>query len=103
MNPFLHTPGPWIFDSSPRKGTGGETLFGIIGSGKGNGLIGTTTAWWYATRMAEANAHLISAAPEMFDALMIAEARLRSAGMLGGSDDPIVAAINKARNTETTP
>ena len=42
------------------------------------------------------NARLIAAAPELLLALIDAEKRLRGAGMLGGNDDPVRAAIAKA-------
>jgi hypothetical protein len=44
----------------------------------------------------EDDAHLIAAAPTMIEALKDAGKRLRGAGMLGGEDDPVVAAIAKA-------
>ena len=43
------------------------------------------------------DAHLIAAAPEMYEALVDAQKRLRGAGMLGSGDDPVNAALAKSR------
>lgn len=40
---------------------------------------------------------LIAAAPDLAEALEDARKRLQGAGMLGGSDDPVNAALAKAR------
>lgn len=89
MSAAQHTPGPWA--ASQPEGYG----FAYVSEAGGplNGDIATT---WSAGGDALANAHLISAAPDMLAALREAEKRLRGAGMLGGDDDPVNAAIAEA-------
>ena len=61
-----HTPGPWIFHTSPNCWTvlqGGSSGSWYVAGGTGWGLPGK----W---REAEANARLIAAAPDLFQALL---------------------------------
>jgi len=58
MNNTLHTPGPWIYSGLNIGGEISATIF----SGKSGELVGTITT-------TKANAHLISAAPDLLSAL----------------------------------
>lgn len=89
------TPGPWSYD-----GTGPHNVFGcdILSSG-GDSIAGS---WHGRSDTAQANAHLIAAAPDLYGALEWAREALKSANIiLAGQDREdcsfIDAALAKAR------
>lgn len=81
------TPGPWVFD-----GTGPHNVFGCdISNSLGDSIAGS---WHGRDEVAKANAHLIAAAPELYDAL---EEMLR---IVGGYEYPETAKMARAALTK---
>ena len=69
-----HTPGPWVTDEAVQHAMGGERIFKVIADRPYGGLIADVSAWWVDTQTAQANARLIAAAPELLEALKLAQA-----------------------------
>ena len=92
-----HTPGPW---KVVRRGTVGD--FSILGTEFVSGEAQTThTAGIAFDILHEANAHLIAAAPAMYEALSMAQATIErlqrhAPGSAIGTLDVIKAAIAQA-------
>ncbi len=63
-----YTKGPWVVDSEEKHAMGGERVFKIVSDRPYGGLIAEASAWWVDTKSAEANARLIAAAPELYEA-----------------------------------
>lgn len=61
-----HTPGPWTVDTNG----GGRFSNSIAAKVVASGLIADVSDWWYDVGQAEANAHLIAAAPDLLEALV---------------------------------
>jgi len=73
-----HTPGPWLIDPS----------WDILGNTKdGNGMVCQITVDAVPRDEAAANAHLIAAAPDMYEALRTTSANIRSLGSAGALDE----------------
>ncbi len=77
-----HTPGPWEVDHD------------AIYCAESGDIIAEID---FARDEYSANARLIAASPDLLEALEEARKRLNGAGMLGGPDDPVNAAIAKAK------
>ena len=90
-----HTPGPWSFKEGDRERRAMSDVFRA--EDEGFQICYVTCEFHNDIQRAEdlANARLIAAAPDMYEALKEAEKRLRGAGMLGGLDDPVRAALAK--------
>jgi hypothetical protein len=74
--PSAHTPGPWHVTMSENASVyGGEKHFAVMSDRETGG--GQIVADLETLKEAEANARLIAAAPEMLDALRIAENAVR--------------------------
>ena len=69
MNTAKHTPGPWKVDESEHHAVGGERIYKVITDRPMGGLVAGVSAWWVDTESARHNAHLIAAAPAMYEAL----------------------------------
>ena len=69
MNTSKHTPGPWKVDESEHHAVGGERIYKVITDRPMGGLVADVSAWWVDTESARHNAHLIAAAPAMYEAL----------------------------------
>lgn len=97
-----HTPGPWRVETETTLVWGACNSDDQTTRGMGYPIADCRTApsgsWASGPSEdeGEANARLIAAAPDLLAALHDAQARLRGAGMLGGDDDPVNAAIAKA-------
>ena len=89
-----HTPGPWYRNIPP------ATRYSVIFAGRATHVaavrFGSKLKQTLPDDEIEANCNLIAAAPDLLAALHDAQDRLRGAGMLGGDDDPVNAAIAKA-------
>lgn len=59
----------WTVDASEQRGMGGERVFNVVSEGRYGGLIANVSAWWVDVESARQNAHLISAAPDLLEAL----------------------------------
>lgn len=80
-----HTPGPWMQH---------DMEFATVVTERKPGQF-------IAFCNSAADARLIAAAPDLFEALKIAEQRLRGAGMIGGiNNDPVCAALVKATQAD---
>ena len=64
-----YTPGPWKVDESEHQAMGGERIYKVITDRPMGGLVADVSAWWVDTESARHNAHLIAAAPAMYEAL----------------------------------
>ena len=68
-----HTPGPWLILTEPVQGE--DCL--MVGGGDGSEVVADIRTDWPAGEV-EANAHLISSAPEMLAALCALPASIRA-------------------------
>lgn len=86
MSEFSGTPGPWLIDR-----------YGKVVDGRGM-TVGVSGVALPMTRDAEciANAHLVSAAPELLEALSEIMEALTTCGFDGDVEQRATAAINKA-------
>ncbi len=90
------TPGPWTAARADEFGD-----INITGP-QDERVIAVAISNMRSPQEVAANAALLAASLDMLAALKDAEKRLRGAGMIGGPDDPVRAAIAKATDTKGT-
>lgn len=97
-----HTPGPWkIFtvQDGPNKGQ----LLGV-GQQTGEGVTDAYGGLWGSGPEQMANAHLIAAAPDLLEALILARRYVADVPIVGDADLAVIdAALAKARQSTPAP
>ena len=75
MNTAKHTPGPWVINAH-------DTGMNDSGTIEGNGVVICPEVYGESKARCDANAHLIAAAPAMYEALKAIQEKISGADVL---------------------